>query len=188
MIERKKSTVRELFKKVQLLILDVDGVLTKGEIIYDNEGRELKIFNVKDGLGLFLLKKAGIKVILLTAKDSKVVRRRAKDMRVKEVFAGILPKENLLYKIRKKYKVNNSHICFVGDDLIDIGIMKKVGVGVAVKDASKEVKVVSSYVTKQRGGQGAVREVVELILKSKNLWDKTLKNLASVSEKKLVIQ
>ena len=84
------------FKTVKLLILDVDGVLTRGEIIYDNEGREMKIFNVKDGLGLFLLSKFNIKVVLLTAKDSEVVQKRARDMRVSEVFAGILPKTKVL--------------------------------------------------------------------------------------------
>jgi len=165
-----------LFRKVKLLILDVDGVLTKGEIIYDSLGRELKVFNVKDGLGIFLLVKAGIKVVLLTARDSAVVRRRAKDMGA-DVYGGVLPKEKLLGEIRKRYRVATSEICFVGDDLIDIGIMRKIGLPVAVGDACKEVKRVAQYVTQHKGGKGAVREVVELILKSKGIWRESLGNL-----------
>jgi len=175
-----KLELKSLFKKIELLVLDVDGVLTKGEIVYSSLGEEFKIFNVKDGLGIFLLTRAGIKTVLLTAKDSKLVRNRAKDMGA-DIYAGILPKESLLSRIRKKYSVSNQNICFVGDDLIDIGIMKKVGVPVAVYDAPSEVRNVSLYVTDKKGGQGAVREVVEKILKSKNMWKGILKSLAFLS-------
>lgn len=171
---RKKNKVVELFKKVKLLILDVDGVLTRGEIIYDDTCREFKIFNVKDGLGIFLLSKTGIKTIILTAKDGEVVRRRAKDMKIEEVIGGILPKESNLIKIMEKYRVKEEEICFIGDDIIDLEMIKSVGVGVAVNDAPLIVKKAASYVTKQNGGQGAVREVVDLILKSQKLEDKVL--------------
>ena len=123
----KRESLRKLFSKVKLLVLDVDGVLTRGEIIYDNKGGELKIFNVKDGLGIFLLGKAGIKTVLLTAKDGSVVRRRAKDMGVAEVIGGMLPKEKMLGVLSKKYKVNNEEMCFIGDDLIDLGVIRDVG-------------------------------------------------------------
>ena len=176
-MNKKAKNIKTLFKKVKLLVLDVDGVLTKGEIIYGSLGDEFKIFNVKDGLGIFILAKAGIKTVLLTAKDSKIVRRRAKDMGA-DIYAGILPKESLLPRIRKKYGVGNDYICFVGDDLIDIGVMKRVGVPIAVYGAPSEVKKVSVYVTKKRGGEGAVREVVEKILKSKNIWENVLKSLS----------
>ncbi len=169
--------VKNLFKKVKLLILDVDGVLTKGEIIYDSLGKELKIFNVKDGLGVYIIGKAGIRVVLLTAKDSGVVRKRARDMGA-DLYGGVLPKEKVLSAIKKKYKVANSEICFVGDDLIDIGVMRKVGLPIAVKDASEEVKKVAVYVTKHKGGEGAVREVIEHILKSKGIWKKSLEKVA----------
>jgi len=174
------KNIKPLFNKVKLLILDVDGVLTKGDIVYGDTGEEIKIFNVKDGLGIFLLTKSGIKTVLLTAKDSKIVRRRAKDMGA-DIYAGILPKESLLYRIRRKYNVSNQNICFVGDDLIDIGIMRKVGVPVAVSDASGEVKKVSLYVTRKRGGEGAVREVVEKILKSKSMWKDAIGSLTFLS-------
>ncbi|MFH1876650.1 MAG: HAD-IIIA family hydrolase [Candidatus Omnitrophota bacterium] len=164
--------IKKLFKKVKLLILDVDGVLTRGEIIYDDKGRELKIFNVKDGLGIFLLGKAGIKTIFLTAKDSPVVRRRARDMRVEEVIGGILPKESVLHDIKKRYGVSAGEICFIGDDLIDLGLMERVGLGVAVGDAPVVVKRAAGYVTCARGGEGAVREIVDLILASQHLNEK----------------
>ena len=166
---KKKINPRALFEKVKLLILDVDGVLTKGEIIYDDKGRELKIFNVKDGLWIFLLSKLGIKTIFLTAKNSPVVQRRARDMNVGEIIGGILPKESILGNIKKKYKVMEKDICFIGDDLIDLGLMQKVGMPVAVNDAPAAVKSIATYITRKKGGEGAVREIVDLIIAAKKL-------------------
>ncbi|UCG35002.1 MAG: HAD-IIIA family hydrolase [Candidatus Omnitrophota bacterium] len=167
-----KKDIKSLFKKVKLLILDVDGVLTKGEIIYDDTGRELKIFNVKDGLGIYLLSRVGIKTILLSARDGSVIRKRAKDMSVAEVIAGILPKEKNLERIKNSYKVKTAEICFVGDDLIDLELMKRVGLAVAVKDAPQSLRRVAHYVTSNRGGEGAVREVVDLVLGAQGLLKK----------------
>jgi len=166
------KNIKALFKKTKLLIVDVDGVLTRGEIIYDDAGREMKIFNVKDGLGIFLLNKVGIKTVILSAKNSSILRRRAKDMRVAEVIGGALPKEKYLPGIQKKYKVSIDQICFIGDDLIDLGMIKRVGLGIAVQDAMGPVKKIASYITKKNGGQGAVREVVDLIIKHNNLESK----------------
>lgn len=159
----------KLFKKVKLLILDVDGVLTKGEIIYDDQGKESKIFNVKDGLGIFLAHKAGLKTVLLTAKDSAVVQRRGRDMHVEEVVGGVLPKERALGSLMAKYKVKADEICFIGDDLIDIGLMEKVGLPIAVGDASDEIKRKAKYITLKAGGEGAVREVIDQIIRAQHL-------------------
>lgn len=164
--------LKKAFKKIKLLILDVDGVLTKGEIIYDDTGRELKIFNVKDGLGIFLLSNVGVKTILLSARNSPMLQKRAHDMGVSEVIAGVLPKEDALNNIKKKYCVEDDAICFVGDDLIDIGIMRRVGLPIAVRDALSVVKKTAVYITKKNGGEGAVREVVDLIIDAQNLQDK----------------
>lgn len=161
--------IKSLLKRIKLLILDVDGVLTGGEIIYDSTGRDLKIFNVKDGLGVFLLSKVGIKTILLSAKNSPVLKRRAQDMNVAEVIGGILPKEKVLGEIMIKYNVKEEEICFVGDDWIDLGMMEKVGVAIAVPSAPLEVKRAAKYITKKSGGAGAVREITDLIFKAKNL-------------------
>lgn len=151
-------------------MLDVDGVLTDGRIIYDSKGRDLKLFDVHDGLGVYLLKKAGIKTILITAKGSRAIKPRARDMRVEAVFENIYPKSSVLDKILKKYKVNAEEVCFVGDDLVDLCLMKRVGFAVAVFNACPESKQNANYITLKEGGRGAVREVAELILKSQGKW------------------
>jgi 3-deoxy-D-manno-octulosonate 8-phosphate phosphatase (KDO 8-P phosphatase) len=169
----------EKAKKIKMLLLDVDGVLTDGRIIYDSKGRDLKLFDVHDGLGVYLLRKAGIKTILITAKGSKAIRPRARDMRVEEVFEDIYPKTAVLAKILNKYKVNTDELCFVGDDLVDLCLMKKVGLAVAVFNAAPEIKEASHYITFKRGGRGAVREVAELILKTQGRWDEVSRNYAT---------
>ena len=161
-----------MLKSIKLLVLDVDGVLTKGEIIYDDKGRELKMFNVKDGLGVYLLGRTGIKTVFLTAKDSPVVRRRAKDMGVAQVIAGILPKEKVIDGLTRKYRVEKSELCFIGDDLIDIGVMRAVGLAIAPSDAPKQVRAAADLVTRKKGGEGAVREVVDLIFDAQGLTEK----------------
>lgn len=163
-------SVSEKAKKIKLLLLDVDGVLTDGRIIYDSHGRDMKFFDVHDGLGVYLLKKAGISTILITAKGSRSIRPRAKDMGVEAVFENISPKTAVLDKLLKKYKLNLDEICFVGDDLVDLCLMKKVGFPVAVFNACPQIKQVASFITLREGGRGAVREVVELILKSQGKW------------------
>lgn len=162
-------------KKIKLLLLDVDGVLTDGRIIYDSGGRDSKFFDVHDGLGVYVLHKSGIKTVLITAKSSKAISPRAKDMRVAEVFADIFPKTAVLEKILKKYSVTLDEVCFVGDDLVDLSLMRKVGLPVAVANGASEIKEAASFVTSHSGGRGAVREVAELILKSQGKWEDILK-------------
>ncbi len=162
-------------KKIKLLLLDVDGVLTDGRIIYDSAGRDSKFFDVHDGLGVYVLHKSGIKTVLITAKSSKTISPRAKDMRVAEVFADIFPKTAVLEKILRKYSVTSDEVCFVGDDLVDLSLMRKVGLPVAVANGACEIKEAASFVTSRSGGRGAVREVAELILKSQGKWEDVLK-------------
>jgi len=161
--------------KIKLLLLDVDGVLTDGRIVYDSRGHDMKFFDVHDGLGVSLLKKAGISTVLITAKGSRAIKPRARDMRVAEVFEDISPKTAVLDKILKKYKVTTDEICFVGDDLVDLCLMKRVGFPIAVFNARPEIKKLASYITLKEGGRGAVREVAELILKSQGRWDDSVK-------------
>ena len=156
-------------RDIKLLVLDVDGVLTRGEIIYTASGDELKIFNVKDGLGVYLLGCVDIPTVLLSAKDSPVLHRRARDMHVAEVIGGVLPKVRMLDYLIKKYSVSEKEICFIGDDLIDIGVIKRAGVGIAVADAVNAVKKSAMAVTSRRGGDGAVREVIDWIIEAKGL-------------------
>jgi 3-deoxy-D-manno-octulosonate 8-phosphate phosphatase (KDO 8-P phosphatase) len=171
-----KEYILEQAKKVKLLLLDVDGVLTDGRIIYDSSGRDLRLFDVHDGMGVHLLKKAGIPTILITAKGSKAIRPRARDMGVAEVFQDVSPKTKALDEIVKKYQVSVGEICFVGDDLVDLCVMKRVGFPVAVFNACPEIKQAASYITLRPGGRSAVREVAELIIKTQGKWQEVVQS------------
>ena len=170
-----ESQIADKIKKIRLLILDVDGVLTDGRIIYDSKGRDSKFFDVHDGLGVYLLRRWGIKTILITAKGSKTIKPRARDMRVEEYYEDVFPKTKVLDKILNKHNVSKEEICFIGDDLVDLSIMKAVGFPVAVANASQDIKAAAGYVTQKSGGRGAVREVAELILKTQGKWDEAVR-------------
>jgi len=165
--------IEEKARKIKLLILDVDGVLTDGRIVYDNFGDELKFFNVTDGLGVFLLRKAGIKTVIITAKKTKAVLKRAKDMRVAEVYSNH-HKLGIYKKVLRKFHVKDEEVCFMGDDLLDLPLIKRAGRAVSPPNAVDEVRNLSHYTTQKHGGKGAVRELIELILKSQGLWDKAI--------------
>ncbi|MBT3393472.1 MAG: HAD hydrolase family protein [Elusimicrobiaceae bacterium] len=169
-------------KKIKLFLTDVDGVMTDGKLYFfplkDGTFSELKSFNVEDGLGLLLLNSLGITTGMITGRKSATVKHRAEAMSVKYVFEGFLSKKEALENIMKREKVKASEICFIGDDLIDLPILKEVGFAIAVKNAVSELKKHSHYVTQKRGGEGAVREVAEIVLKSKGLWNKVVKNIA----------
>ncbi len=167
--------IQEKAGKIKLLILDVDGILTDGRIIYDSSGRDLKLFDVHDGLGVYLLGRMGIKTILITAKASKAIKPRARDMHVTKVYGSIVPKTKVYEKILKDYNLKDEQVCFMGDDLVDLGILKRVGLPVSVPNACEEARELSVYVTEKRGGRGAVREVVELILKAQDKWQDALR-------------
>ncbi|HAZ09738.1 MAG TPA: hypothetical protein DCY56_01340 [Candidatus Omnitrophica bacterium] len=161
--------MEERAKKIKLLILDVDGVLTDGRIIYDNFGDEIKFFNVYDGFGMTLLFRAGIKSAIITAKKTNIVKRRAKDMHVAKVYSNY-EKLKVYEKVIKRFRVKDEETCFIGDDLIDLPVLKRVGLSAAPPEAIEEVKNSCHYITKKSGGKGAVREVIEIILKSQDLW------------------
>jgi len=163
--------IEERAKKIKLLILDADGVLTDGRIIYDNFGDEIKCFNVYDGLGMMLLHRVGIKSVIITAKKTRILERRAKDMHVAKVYSDYR-KLKVYEKVVKKFKVKDEEACFIGDDLIDLPVLKRVGLSVAPPEAVEEVKNSCHYITKKSGGKGAVRELIEIILRSQGLWDK----------------
>jgi 3-deoxy-D-manno-octulosonate 8-phosphate phosphatase (KDO 8-P phosphatase) len=174
-----EESLKEKARKVKLLLLDVDGVLTDGQIVYDSRGRDSKFFNVQDGLGVYMLQMSGIPTVLITAKDSGTLRPRAKDMRVAQVIAlngsPKRSKSSVLEKILNRYNVTPDEICFVGDDLVDLCLMDKVGLAVAVFNACAEMKNLAHYITQREGGRGAVREVVEIILKSQGKWQDMLR-------------
>jgi len=157
--------------RVKLLILDIDGVMTDGRIIYSVYGDELKFFDVQDGFGITLLNRAGIKSAIITAKKSRIVKLRARDMRVAKAYQGYMDKLIPFEQALKRFKVTPEEVCFIGDDLIDIPVLKRVGFAVAVPNAVEEVKQIAHHITSKTGGRGAVREICDLILKSQNKWD-----------------
>jgi 3-deoxy-D-manno-octulosonate 8-phosphate phosphatase (KDO 8-P phosphatase) len=163
-------TLLEKIRSVGLLMLDVDGVLTDGKIIIDDQGFESKQFDVKDGHGLKLLMRYGIGVTLITGRRSSVVEHRAKDLGIQEVYQGIWNKVEIFDEILQKMNLRPEQTAYVGDDIVDIPLMRRVGFAVAVRDASEDTKAIAHYVTKKRGGQGAVREVCEIILKAQDHW------------------
>ncbi len=162
----------EKAKKIKLVIFDVDGVLTDGSIILDNEGNEFKRFYVRDGHGVRMLNRAGIKVAIITGRNSKVVQRRADELGIVEVHQGIFKKSALYEQILQKYKYKDENVAFMGDDIVDIELLKRAGFPAAPADADEEAKKWAVFVSAKGGGRGAVREFIDLILKSSGLWDK----------------
>ena len=162
---------REKLMPITLLMLDVDGVLTDGTIIYSDSGEEIKSFNVRDGHGLKLVMRAGIEVVLLTARESKVVLHRAKDLGIRDVYQKAIDKLAAYRAMLAEKKIQERNVCYVGDDIIDIPVLRRAGFSVAVADAVPEVKEVVDYVTSQAGGKGAVREMCEMLLKAQGKWE-----------------
>ncbi len=164
----------ELVKKIKpviFLILDVEGVLTDGKIIMDDLGNETKHFNVRDGHGLKMLMKTGIEVVLITGRTSKVVEHRARELGIKEIYQGSKNKVENLEEILRTKKISGEQVAYVGDDIVDIPVFRRVGFSVAVEDASEYAKESADYITEGKGGQGAVRELCEIILKIQGKWD-----------------
>jgi 3-deoxy-D-manno-octulosonate 8-phosphate phosphatase (KDO 8-P phosphatase) len=163
------SKLREKFKKIRLLILDVDGVLTDNSLLISDIGIEIKKFNVSDGLGIYLAKKAGIEVAFISGRKSKATQLRAKELGIKHAFLNASQKSGPYQKIKNKLKIKDEEIAFVGDDLLDVPVLKKAGVPIAVRNANSVTVKFAAYVTEAFGGEGAVREVIDLILESKNV-------------------
>lgn len=166
--------IESKLKKIKLLLLDVDGVLTDGKIIYNDDGSETKIFNVKDGMGLRLLMDAGIQTGIVTGRSSNALKHRCKNLGIHHLFDGIPDKKRILDKIIKDTEILPEEMAFMGDDLPDIPLLKLVGLPIAVANAHEMVKKNASIVTDKSGGDGAVREICEAILKAKGYWGKII--------------
>ena len=166
--------VTEKLKQVKLLLLDVDGVLTNGGIVYNDNGAETKAFNVRDGLGIRLLMEAGINVGIITGRTSGALSHRCQDLGIRLVFDAVGDKAAVLAQALAKSNVTADETAFVGDDLPDLPIMKRVGVAIAVADGHETILKNADVITSAAGGNGAVREVCEKILKAQGLWHKTI--------------
>ncbi len=162
--------MRQALARIKMLVLDVDGVMTDGKIIVDDNGVESKNFDVQDGFALFLLRQTGIKTAIISARASKAVHVRGEDLQIDRIFTAVYPKISAYEQLLKDFGLQDGDVCFMGDDLVDLVILKRVGFAVAVANAVPEVKHAAHYVTGRRGGEGAVREVIEMILKAQGKW------------------
>jgi len=158
------KSIRSAAKKIKLLLLDVDGVLTDGRLYYGNSGEEMKAFNIQDGLGIKLLQQGGIQVGIITGRVSKLVQRRATELGINPVIQGREDKLTALNELMLTANLSLDEVAFVGDDLPDLAVIKKVGLGITVANGSTTLKSAADWQTTKKGGDGAVREVAEMLL------------------------
>jgi 3-deoxy-D-manno-octulosonate 8-phosphate phosphatase (KDO 8-P phosphatase) len=156
--------------KIRLLILDVDGVLSDGRIIVTDSGEEIKAFHVQDGLGIQLLLENGIQVAVISGRNSPLVEKRIRDLKIPYLYQGQFNKIAAFEDVLAKTQITAEHAAHVGDDLPDIALFKRVGLAIAVNNATVETKQQSHMQTQNLGGHGAVREICEFILKAQNKW------------------
>jgi 3-deoxy-D-manno-octulosonate 8-phosphate phosphatase (KDO 8-P phosphatase) len=169
-VKRIPARLRSKAKNVVLLLLDVDGVLTDGRIIVDDRGVETKHFHVRDGQGIALLLRGGIEVGFITARSSASVGHRARDLGVRLLRQGVRDKLAAYESIRQRRRLSDAQIAFMGDDIVDLPLLRRAGVAFSVADGWEGVRAAADFVTAARGGHGAVREVAELLLKSQGRW------------------
>ena len=156
--------IKALKHKIKMFIMDVDGTLTDGKIYIGSHGEVFKAFNTKDGLGIKLLSGKGIIPVIITGRHSEIVMARARELGIEEVYQGVEDKLTAYRELTDKYKIIDEEVAFIGDDLNDLPLINMVGLSFAVADAVRAVREKVDYVTEERGGEGAVREAIEVIL------------------------
>jgi 3-deoxy-D-manno-octulosonate 8-phosphate phosphatase (KDO 8-P phosphatase) len=176
-LDSRRSTLDQALRRVRLLLCDVDGVLTDGTVWMGN-GVETKRFNIRDGLGMKILQQQGIKVGWVSRRPSSATQQRAEDLKVDFLIQSDSDKVAAVEAILRQTGLNWQEVCFVGDDVVDVGVLERAGVAAVVADGVPEAKAAADYVTKARGGHGAVREMVELILKANNKWPQAVSEYA----------
>jgi 3-deoxy-D-manno-octulosonate 8-phosphate phosphatase (KDO 8-P phosphatase) len=174
-----KKELIEKATKIKLAVFDVDGVLTDGKLILGESGNEYKSFHVCDGHGLVMLLESGCNIAVITARSSKIVAERMSSLGIEYVYQGEKDKGARLMQLIEELGLEREQVAYVGDDVIDLPAMIKVGLPIAVADARPEVKQHADWVTEDRGGQGAVREVCELIMKAQGKFDDRIKTYLS---------
>lgn len=174
-----RKALIEKAANIKLAVFDVDGVLTDGKLILGENGNEYKSFHVRDGHGLVMLLESGCKIAVITARSSKIVAERMESLGIEYVYQGEKDKGARLMKLIAELGLEREQVAYVGDDVIDLPAMIKVGLPIAVADARPEVKQHADWITEDRGGQGAVREVCELIMKAQGKFDDRIKTYLS---------
>ncbi|MDA0986100.1 MAG: HAD-IIIA family hydrolase [Bacteroidetes bacterium] len=159
-----KSDLRKKLKSIKLLIVDVDGVLTDGGMYYSSTGDQMKKFNVRDGMGIILLKKIGIKVAVITSESTKIMQFRAKKLKIEDLHQGSFDKIPAFNKLLTKYNLTTNQAAFIGDDLNDTSLLKIVGLAITPLDGILKNKNIAHYITAKKGGDGCVREICDLLI------------------------
>ncbi|MEW5768718.1 MAG: HAD hydrolase family protein [bacterium] len=177
-----QSALERKAKQIKMLIMDVDGVMTDGSIIVDAEGKGFKIFNARDGVGIELLHLTPIIPVIITKDKGDIISIRAKRLKVSEVYPGVINKAAILDKLLAQYNLDSDQAAYIGDDLNDLPVMKRVGLAVAVADGAEEVIRQADYVTEKAGGQGAIREIIILILKAQGIYEETVERYVSLHD------
>lgn len=167
--------IAEKARGVRMIVMDVDGVLTSGQIIYGSGGLELLAFDVQDGFALKAANRLGLLTAVITGRGSEALARRAKELEIAEVHQGVSDKLGAYEDLLGRYALAPESVAVIGDDLPDLPLLKRAGLKIAVANASDEVKAEADYVTAKEGGRGAVREAVELILRAQGLWQQLAK-------------
>lgn len=162
-------------KKIKALVLDADGVLTDSKIYISDSGKEMKAFNSKDGLGLKLIQQAGLKVAIITGRSSKALEHRCREIGIEHLFEKIEDKLVVLEQLAATWEYGMDEIAFMGDDVVDLPAMARCGLTFAPADAQEIVKTRATHVTKQKGGEGAVREAIEIIFRETGLYDQVMR-------------
>jgi 3-deoxy-D-manno-octulosonate 8-phosphate phosphatase (KDO 8-P phosphatase) len=170
-----REGVEEKIKKIKMIIFDVDGVMTDGRIIFSSDGKETKFFDVRDGFGIRLAHRAGLKTAIISGRSCPATTQRAGELGIEDVFQDAYKKIEVLEDILQKHALLEEEICYVGDDLVDLPLMRKIGLPLAVAGAEPDVTALADYVTRAYPGRGAVREVVELIMKTQGTWADVVK-------------
>lgn len=166
--------MNDKLRAVRLLLLDVDGVLTDGRIVLNDRGEETKAFNVRDGHGLKMLQRAGVEIGIITGRHSRVVAHRMRELGIDLVFQGAKSKLEPFQDILAQRDLNPDQVAYVGDDIVDLPILSRVGFSATVADGCVEVRQRVDYVSHFAGGQGAVREICEMLLKAQGRWDQII--------------
>ena len=173
------EALQQKAKKIKLVALDMDGTLTDGSINIGSEGELFKRFNAKDGLGITTAKRHGLRISVITGRKGPIIQRRTEELGIAEdAMSGISAKKKALQTLAEKYNLSMEEIAFMGDDLNDLPALLAAGLSAAPADAAEDVKKVAEYIAPHKGGQGAVRDLLELILKARGTWDAILQEYA----------
>ncbi len=169
-----KQELIERAKKICMIALDVDGVMTDGKVYFHTSGIISKAFNIRDGFGVVMARYAGLEFAIITGQKSEIVEHRAAQLGIKEVHQGFVDKSDVMRDILKRNHLDSREVAFMGDDLFDLPVIRMVGLSASPADADEVVKSEVHWISSKVGGNGAVRDFIEMIVKAKGLWEKTL--------------